>query len=388
MEVIQYNFDAFTEAFAKIKRAGQATPEDLNSIKLELNRMFSDSNCKEVLYTNNPDKMFFGIKIIPLIDADEIFDLLIDDEPVRVEKYIVEFDSHLFNPLSMLEPRELLAMLLHEVANLVGNAEPIMDARNDLNRYLVTTNEHIKVTASIHYKEILAYGLKDYMSKTRSMFYCADISDLYAQEFIAAYGLSEELASAYRKISHDNIRLYENINVSKFITFAWCLSIYKNMKTHRIGAIKTLERAMLLTGSRLEKMEMDNVIRRIKRVDNTVLMEAAGDKIRAKIREKMYKSRMNTLREIDNTFYELNMRVRNVEDEEDALYLMRQINSSIAILSEYANSADCTADEAARWNQVLDKFLELRDRLSKTTTYKNSEFSVFVKYPEIVENRY
>lgn len=89
MEVIQYNFSSFIDAFANMKKNCGATPDDLNTIKIELNKLFNDSDCREVLYTDNPDKMFFGIKVLPLIDADDIFDLLIEDEPYRVDKYIL-----------------------------------------------------------------------------------------------------------------------------------------------------------------------------------------------------------------------------------------------------------------------------------------------------------
>ena len=389
MEIIKYNFDFFIEAFNNMKKNCKASPEDLAMIKNELNKFFADSTCKEILYTDNPDKMFFGIKIIPIFNTDDTFDYLMDDESHRISKYIVEIDSHLLNPAAMINSKELLAILIHEVSNLVGTSEPIQEARNAMNRYFAINREHLKVTKSIHYKEILAYGLKDYISKVHSMFYCSDISDLYAQSLIAAYGLSEYLASAYRKISHDNMKLYENTEISKFITFAWCLSLYKNIKIRRVGAIHTLNRAKQLTGSRLEKMEIDNVIRRIVRIDDDMMMESSGfDMVKSKIKEKLRKSRLNTLRQIDSTFYELNMQVRNVEDEDDALYLMRQINSNIAILEEYVNSGDFTHDEIEKWHQVLDKFIELRDRLSKTAVYKNSNYGLFVKYPDIVENRY
>lgn len=390
MERIHWNFDSFIDAFNNMKRSCTATPQDLKTIKDELNKFFPDSVCKEVLYTDNTDKMFFGIKIVPMIDADDIFNYLVDDQPQRIAKYVVEFDSHLLNPVQNLTANELLAMLIHEVSNLVGDSEPIEDARNALNAYLAANNEHIKVSQSIHYKEILAYGLKDYISKARSMFYMSDISDLYAHELTAMFGLNDDLASAYRKISHDNIKLYENSEISKFITFSWTLSLYKNMRIRRVGSIRTLARAKQLTGSRLEKMEIDNVIKRIKRIDDDVLVESSGlyDSIRMKVREKMRKSRLNNLRIIDSTFYELNMQIRNVEDEDDALWLMRQINSNIAIIEEYINSSDCDDYERDKWNQVLDKFIDLRDRLSKTTVYKNKNYGLFVQYPEIVENRY
>jgi len=390
MERIHYNFDSFIEAFSNMKSRCTATPADLRLIKSELNKFFKDSTCKEVLYTDNTDKMLFGMKIIAMIDADDIYDYLVDDEPERIGKYIVEIDSHLLNPVLDLSARELTAILMHEVGHMVGDAEPIENARNALNAYLAANNEYMKISQSIHYKEILAYGLKDYLSKTRSMFYAGDVSELYADEFVASYGFADDLAAAYRKVSSNNMKLYENSEISKFITFGWTLSLYKNIRVRRVGCIRTLTRAKQLTGSRLERMEIDNVIRRIKRIDDDVVLESGGilDSVRLKMRERMRKSRLNSLRTIDSAFYELNMQIRNVEDEDDALYLMRQINSNLAIIAEYRNSRDCDEYEADSWNRVMEKFMQLRDKLSQTAVYKNKNYGLFVNYPEIVENRY
>lgn len=388
MKSIDYDFSTFLSVFNNMKDNGAATPADLRTLKTELNRFFKDSECKEVLYTNNIDKMFFGIKIIAMIDADDIYDYLVDENPTRIGKYIVEIDSHLLNPVLDLTAEELLAVLMHEVGHLVNDAAPIENARNALNAYLASNHEHIDISQSIHYKEILAYGLKDYLSKTQSMFYTEDSSEIMADEFAISYGFEDSLTSAYKKISNNNIKLYENSEISKFIVFSWVLSVYKNLKIRRVGAIRTLTRAKQLTGSRLEKMEMDNVIRRIKRIDDDILVESADSGLRLKIKEKMRKARLNNLRTIDSTFYELSMQVRNVEDENDALYLMRQINNNLAIIDEYRNSTDCDEYEAAKWNQVMEKFTQLRDKLSSTVVYKNKNYGIFVNYPDIVDNRY
>jgi len=132
------------------------------------------------------------------------------------------------------------------------------------------------------------------------------------------------------------------------------------------------------------------VIRRINRIDDDAILEASGtmETVRIKMREKMRKHRINNLRTIDSSYYELNMQVRNVEDENDALYLMRQINTNIAIIDEYRNSPDCDDVEKAKWDQAMDKFVQLRDKLSSTTVYKNKNYGLFVNYPDIVENRY
>lgn len=390
MNNINYDFSAFIGVFNKMKENGSVTPAELGTLKNELNGFFKDSKCKDVLYTNNTDKMFFGIKTIAMIDADDIFDYLVDDQPIRIDKYIVEIDSHLLDPIMNLSAEELLAVLMHEVSHLIGDAAPVENARNALNAYLAGNKDHIKVSLSIHYKELLAYGLKDYLSKGYSLFYNADQSDIISDEFAKMYGMSDTLNSAYEKISTNNIKLYENSEISKFITFGWALGLYKNLKVRRVGALKTLARAKQLTGSRLEHMEIDNVIRRIKRIDDSILVESSnGEKsaFRVKLKEKMKKARLNNLRTIDNTLYELSMQVRNVEDEDDALYIMRQLNNSIAIIDEYRNSTDCDEYEVAKWNSLMDKFVQLRDKLSSTVVYRNKNYGIFIQYPDIVENR-
>lgn len=389
MNKFNYDFSEFYEVFQNMKENCTATPAGLRTLKDELNRFFKDSICKEVLYTNNNDKMFFGMKTIAMIDADDIYEYLIDDEPVRIGKYIIEIDSHLLNPVLDLSPNELIAILLHEVGHLVGDATPIQNARNAMNVYLSANKDHINIHHSIHFKEMLAYGLKDYLSKSTSLFYNNDYNEIYADEFAESYGFREHLESAYQKVSSNNMKLYENTEVSKFITLSWVLSVYKNLKIRRVGAIRTLARAKQLTGSRLEAMEIDNVIRRIKRIDDDLIMESANDNsLKTKIREKMKKARLNNLRTIDGTFYELNMRIKNVEDENDALYLMRQINTNISVIEEYKNSKDCDPIEVDMWNKCLDRFIQLREKLSDTVVYKNKSYGIFINYPDIVENRY
>ena len=390
MNEIMYDFSTFHSIFAKIKdRSSSVEPEDLRTLKDELNHFFSDSSCKEVLYTTNTDNMYFGIKIIPMIDADDIYDYLAnDEEKYRLNKYLVELDSQLFDPITDISERGLTALLLREIKHIVGDSSPIENARNAVNAYLAANKDHIRVSQSIHYKEILAYGLKDYLSKADSIFYIPDIADIYNDEFIAAYGMESDLVEAYNKINNGNIKLYENSESSKFIIFSWTLSIYRHIKIHRVGAIKTLNDMYSVTGSRLEKLEINNVIRRIRRIDDDIAIRESSsdeDSIRIKL---IKKNRLKNLRMIDSKFYELSMQVKNVEDEEDALYLMRQINNSISIIDEYRNMSNIDKYEIDKWNIAYDKFTLLRDKLSSSVIYKRKSYGMFVNYPDIVENRY
>ena len=66
--MINYDFSNLMETLAAIKAKFNVAPEDLRNIKAELNKFFSDASCREVLYTTNTDKMFFGLKVIPTLN--------------------------------------------------------------------------------------------------------------------------------------------------------------------------------------------------------------------------------------------------------------------------------------------------------------------------------
>ena len=140
--------DVLLDTFNTLKDQCKATSADLRSIKNELNRIFNDSECKEVIYTSNLDRMFFGIKVLPMIDADDIYDYLVDNESIRIDKYIVEIDSHMLNPVLDLSAAEMMATLINEVNALVGDSSPIELARNAMNQYLAINSDHLRISKS------------------------------------------------------------------------------------------------------------------------------------------------------------------------------------------------------------------------------------------------
>lgn len=389
MRKINYDFSGLENIFDRAIARGSLNSSDLLNIRRELNRFFKDSTCTQVFYTNNTDKMFFGIIVNAGIDSDKIYDYLMGTDEMRISKYSLEYDSHLFNPILGLTSRELVAMTLHEVGHVTNDITPIANARRYLDEYMAKSHDSIAMSDSIHYREILAYALKDFISKDRSMFYTNDVDEILADDFVRMYGYTADLERAMNKIISKNMKLYSGGNVDKFSAFTWTLSLYRHLGTRRIGAIKALNKAKALTGSTIEKMEMDAMIKRISRIDDYALMEAdITASVKSKINERMRKMRINNMRSLEDDFYELNMRVRNVEDEDDALYLMRQLNTRIAIIEDFVNSDDLSQSEAKRWRESLEKFKRVRDELSSTLVYKGKTYGVFVPYPDIQPDRY
>lgn len=384
----RYDFTAINTVFNEALDEGKLTSAHQRTLLRELNRFFSDSKCTAVYYTNNISKPFFGMIVCPSIEGDKIYEYLMGNDEIRLVNYTIEIDSHLFNPVLGLTGKEITAMLLHEVGHVVNDSTPIHNARQYLDEYLAKNNETIKMTDSYHYREILAYALKDFVSKDRSIFYTSNVDEVLADDFVRAYGYGSYLESAIQKVIRSNSKLYQGELNDRFTAFIWSIQLYKHMQYRRIPALRSLNKAKGLTGSRIEKAEIENLIRRINRIDDTALMEASMSSIQSKIKNRMRQMRINNMKSLEDDYYEINMRIRNVEDEEDALYLMRQLNTRISLITDFIESEDLNSNERKRWQDTLDRFNRLRSDLSETLVYKSKNYGIFVAYPDIQENRY
>ena len=389
MRKSHYDFTSINNVFSEALSDGKMSASHQRTLVRELNRFFSDSKCMNVYYTENISKPFFGMIICPSIDDENIYTYLMGtDESLRLTKYSVEIDSHLFNPVLGLTGKEITAILLHEIGHVVNDATPIINARRYLDEYLAKNNETLKMTDSYHYREILAYALKDFVSKDRSIFYTSNVDEVLADDFVRTYGYGAYLESGMNKILKSNSKLYQGEMNDKFTSFIWSIQLYKHMQYRRIPALRMLNKAKALTGSRIEKAEMENLIRRINRIDDDILMEGSLSNIHNKIKNRMRKMRIDNMRALEDDYYEINMRIRNVEDEDDALYLMRQLNTRISLVTDFIESEDLSSSERKRWQDCLDRFTRLRTDLSNTMVYKSKDYGIFVAYPDIQQDRY
>ena len=389
MRKSHYDFTSINNVFSEALSDDKMSASHQRTLVRELNRFFSDSKCMNVYYTENISKPFFGMIVCPSIDDEDIYTYLMGtDESLRLTKYSVEIDSHLFNPVLGLTGKEITAILLHEIGHVVNDATPIINARRYLDEYLAKNNETLKMTDSYHYREILAYALKDFVSKDRSIFYTSNVDEVLADDFVRTYGYGAYLESGMNKILKSNSKLYQGEMNDKFTSFIWSIQLYKHMQYRRIPALRMLNKAKALTGSRIEKAEMENLIRRINRIDDDILMEGSLSNIHNKIKNRMRKMRIDNMRALEDDYYEINMRIRNVEDEDDALYLMRQLNTRISLVTDFIESEDLSSSERKRWQDCLDRFTRLRTDLSNTMVYKSKDYGIFVAYPDIQQDRY
>lgn len=359
------------------------TTARLNALRSVLNTTFKDIKCKEVLYTKNTDKVFFGMCVMPVFRADDVTKVLVDNDISDINKeYFLEFDSKLFE--LGLTTQELTAVLLHEIGHVMINMEKCLDELvNAICVYMSANRDTINLNKTSKCKEVLAFGIKNGLRNIGSLFVDDEVS---ADSFAVALGYGNELESALKKIRRKAPSLNRDVK-NKLLILQWTLRLYKNLTLRRIPAIRTLQKAYDIDGSELEKREISTCIRVLSKMDEEDLIDESvvlHEKVKLSIFRKM---RQRGIRGIEDDLYEYTLRVKSVDEQDEALIILRDINSRLAILDDYLTDKNLSNDERMRWLDVRKKYLLLREELSKKTTYDDKYYGLFVKTP-VVKSRY
>lgn len=483
---IKYDFEDLIYLCESLIKTEGKNNKILKELQMELDRFYKDSECDMLIVTEN-DKLFFGAMVVPTINNSIIYDILSTDDTIRLTRYKLELDSKLFNPILDINGRELLAIILHEIGHVVNTSEPIKEIREIIDEYCARNGNNISdIYGNIHVSELIGYGIKEYISKRQTLFAMRD-DEILADEFVYSCGFGQDLEDILDRISSNGMKI--NNELPPETTLIWTLSIYKNIKMRRIGAIKTLSRAKSIIASRLEKMEIEDAIKRMNRIDDEVIGEStnnlynlkssinrieydlndykyivrestSGTELRDILRKvnikmsilefltkensKKYKPMLNNFKKLRNNiinnkyinegciplnncvksliyenfindfiennknkakdkyaeykrnsikqfeddFYEINLRARNLEGEDDALYIIRQINTRVSIIDEYLTKERMSESDRKRWDKLLYKYMNLREKISNNHTYKNRSYGIFIQYPDIKPNNY
>ena len=145
MERTNLSFDFSTLQHTLFMLSENHDSSDLARVRDELNSLFVKSSCKRVLYTENIDNLFFGIKVYPCIDGNDAVALLGDREPDIFKSYEVEFDSKLFDTMMDLTGPELSAITIYPVYHSVYDLEVIDNIKSTIDQYYATSGEYINI---------------------------------------------------------------------------------------------------------------------------------------------------------------------------------------------------------------------------------------------------
>ena len=358
----------------------------LSDIQAELNKFFSDSKCMEVIYTENTDKMFFGMTVMPYIESKKIYDYVDGSDPMRIDKYYLELDSKLFGAWLNLTVREILACLLHEIGHIVNNSAGIHKLRMNIMNYSCSHGP-LRTTENSNYKEILSFGIKDSLRKIDSIFDKKN-DELVADEFVVSYGYGEDLENALDKIVKATGYSNKDLFNDKLMVMSWTLMLYNDIKTKRIPALYLIRKMIDIVPSYYEKKELQNLEVRLRRIDD-------DDMLGNYIQEGAITRRLgrSSVKQYESELYEMTMQVRNIQREDDALIIMRRVNSHISVLEEIIQDEQQRGQEAnihyiKQCDSLLTKYIKLREMLASKTVYKDDYNRIYVSYPTIQSNRY
>lgn len=373
--VSNFNFQTMEYALFTIRENRTMT----STLKTELNKFFPKVKCIDVLYTENTDKLFFGMRVYPVINSEDIIDVLKDDKPLIINGYYVELDSKLFDPMLNLSERELTAMLLHEVGHIVYDTQTIDEVKKQVDMYLAASDDYLSDKYSKGYKEVLAYAMKDSIIKIGSIFSKVGNYEIIADTFVSACGYGPDLASAFRKISRSSIYLNKNVD-NRLIAISWALRLKNEFNTSRLPAIKTLNKAKQLTSSKLEERELTYVSNSLNKMQDPI-NESIIDDMKNRFSKKINDFKIKGIKAIKADAYEMNVRVRCATTQEDLLYIIRTLNTDIAILKDYL-AEDITKEEREDVMKTLQYMYEVRDIAAKQKAVQ-SDSLIQVVYPEL-----
>lgn len=377
-----YDFNDLLTIIDSLKQ--DADPDVLRNFAYELNMFFRDVKCEGVLYTNNTDLDFFGVYVQPVLKEKDIYPLLVSDYTTTIEKYYVELDSKLFNPVLGLTNREILAIILHDIGSMINSSGPIDRAVKEIDLYLDTTNDVLRTTDNVNYVAILTFGLKDLLHKLTSIFTADLTSNVAIDDFIMSCGFINELNSAISKLKKFGYLNMFSEGGSPSTIIAWTIRIYNDIKGQRIRTIRLLRKAASYTPVRLVKREMNHMITALSRIDDSSILESVFDDVKLKYQSMTKKFTMSSIKDIEEDYYDYAVTLQNVNDEADALLLLHKINSRMSVIDGVLNddNPQITDRERKAFVDLYQRYNQLRNDVVAKKVYKRNYRRIYVNYGE------
>lgn len=362
----------------------------LGDLKAAINAIFDDNMCINVIYTNNTDKQFFGIRINPNMSPSDAAVILTTDEKVKLNKYQIEFDSKLFD--IGLNETELAAVTIYEISSMMDDYDIFDKIRLEVDKIMLRNEDIVHIRESVNYAQLIIFAIKDTLFKLSSLLFVENPEDLTMNVTIQACNLENYIVSARDKIDSSLQGLGETLRQPGMTILTWMFTMYRNMNIYS-GVVKnTLKDARSFTASKLEINEIEKTLTSVDRIEGNVLEESCNlnqffDKKHVSCLNEfsIFKSlKKNGLRGIENDLYEYAMKVKNCTESEDAFMIMRGINTRLGVLEDYLATEDLNDSERKHWEHVCNQYRELRIALSKKK-FKEKSYGLWFDYSKLDE---
>lgn len=369
------------------------TDGSLEFLRRCLNETFKGVHCRSVIYTNNTDKLFFGMCVMPIVSSAMAKTIILDGEvPDGMRKeYVVEIDSKLFE-IGLTE-REVMAILLHEIGHIVLDMDQSLEEIIDATQVYVSKNNEVLNTVQVaNSGSLFKFGIEDALRKMGTIF---SNEEKRADAVAAQLGYGRDLESAFTKISKRSIDLNRDVD-NKLVVLQWALRTYKNLNIDRKYAIRKLNNLIDINGSEVQNSRVKTMLDDIKNIDfklSKPSLELRGNideccAINEKGLLSIYRRHTDkAMRGIEEDLYELQLMAKATDDRDECLMILRQINSRLSILEDYLSGDKISDSNRKRYSDVMNEYLKLRAEVGKKNTVPDEFLSLWVKTP-MVKSRY
>ena len=357
------------------------------NIETDLNNFFrTDSGayvprCDRVIFNKNIDKQFFGLNVYPILVSGTVrvknllekF-IINPDTHLIVDAYYLEIDSKLY---SALTDREIAICILYDITALCTDDIPFNKTRNLVNEYLINKGEIIKPSEFTSYNEIFEFGIRDCMQKLTSMFNIGDKAITNNDFFnniseASSTGFDKIIANIRTKLKTNGLISFNEYE-TPIVVLSWVLNLYNHMKDNKRTARKELMDIINMVSSQLRKREIENLMRRLDRIDDNMLNEGF-------ISNALNSFKVSGLKGYENDYYELKFEANNVEDDDQALLLIARINSHMSVIADYLSTEEnISTSQRVRWTKLLNDYNMLRNQLASEKLRRNKT-RLYVNY--------
>lgn len=373
-----------------------STPRYMDNIKKALNSIYPNFKCTSVLYTKNTDHEFFGCRLYPCnreMNNTNIANYFIGDyndiEPAGFKpftSYQLELDSKLFTSIAQLESREIATLLIHDIDAYVGT-RPLAMFSSNFEDCLMNMETTLCRKSVQRCPELFIFVINEcmrYMLSAFTMLPYNPVINLNEVVWDDRYALLKDalykINCTFPETNAEGIIDYKNYSIRNArILMEWYLNIYTSLDVDRYPLI-LLKKSIKYSGSELFKNKVNSIINCLEKCywNNVDMGEAVSEGTKPGFFAKL---KMDGLKSIEEDLYEYKMRIRNVETQDDAILLMRQINNRMAILDEFLlEHPELTEKDRKHWYDVFDKYQTLREELSDKAVYNKKMYGLFVDY--------
>lgn len=357
--------------------------KSLSDLKRNINDYFNkDYECLCITISDNADKEFFGMYIVRDIN---MYTLFVDDIRNIEEKdnkyYKIDLDSKLFT--IGLAMAEIVSLILYDIYNIASYSASV-DIISALDTILagrnMGTSTHTLTRDPLD--RLFKLCATEYLYRSRSIFASDENNIIRIPDFMRRtdydQGMEETLMNGCEtlfKVSNAAARVIPNPS----IPLNWYISVAHNYSERTTYPMDVLNDYITTSGSNLLVQLAEIIARRFHESYTKTQKKIIGE---ASLFNGIRKSGLKSL---ENDVFEYEMRVKNVDDEDSAIFLMRQINSRMGIIGDYLDNENLPEMEYKRWRNLYDRYDKLRIKMTEKPIYSKKMYGLFVDYNALMQ---